>query len=89
LDTWQQLSGHTLRGINIMATLTYWYAECIGDHNCYSIVTKTKREAEALRAQRPDDFEPVEKRVFQYRDAFDLFDWATSEGGGRGMGQNK
>lgn len=72
-----------------MATLTYWYAKCIGDSDCYSIVTKTKREAEALRAKSPTDWEPVEKRVFQYCDAFDLFDWATSEAGGRGMGQSK
>lgn len=72
-----------------MAKLTYWYAECIGDSNCYSIVTKTKREAEALRAKSPEFWEPVEKRTIHYKDAFDLFDWSTSEGGGRGMGQRK
>lgn len=70
-----------------MATLTYWYCECLDDADAYSIITKTKKEAKVLRDQRGAERygEPVRK-VLQYRDAFDLFDWATSEGGGRGSG---
>lgn len=69
-----------------MAKLTYWYAECLDDADCYSIVSKTKKEAvakmESYGAHRYA--EPV-KKVFEYRDAFDLFEYATGEGGGRGM----
>ena len=70
-----------------MATLNYWYCECLDDADAYSIIAKTKKEATALREQRGEDrfAEPVKKSL-TYRDAFDLFDWATSEGGGRGCG---
>jgi len=70
-----------------MAKLTYWYAERLTDADAYSVITKTKKEATALVAkERPGTYGPVEKRVIQYRDAFDLFDWVTSEHGGRGCG---
>jgi len=70
-----------------MSTLTYWYCERIGDADAYSIITKTKKEAVAAREQMGEDgFEPPVKKTLHYRDAFDLFYWATSEGGGRGCG---
>ena len=69
-----------------MATLTYWYCECLDDADAYSIITKTKKEAVAQRDRREDRYAPPEKRTIQYRDAFDLFDWVTGEGGGRGCG---
>ena len=71
-----------------MAKLTYWYAAVKRDSDCYSIVAKTKKDAERQLNDRggPQYFDPIEKRTFVYKDAFDLFDWATSEGGGRGMG---
>jgi hypothetical protein len=72
-----------------MANLTYWYAARVGDSDAYSIVTKTKREAEQRRAADPTGFEPVVKKTLFYRDAFDLFYYATSEGGGRGCGDSE
>ena len=73
-----------------MPSLTYWYCKCLGDSDSYSIIAKTKKAALAkLERAGPrwtDDFAPPEKRVIQYRDAFDLFYWCTSEGGGRSCG---
>ena len=70
-----------------MATLTYWYCECRGDNECYSIIAKTKKEAQAKREQQGAHcYEDPVKKTVTYRDAFDLFDWVTSEGGGRGCG---
>jgi len=73
-----------------MASLTYWYCKCLGDSDSYSIIAKTKKAALAkLERAGPnwaEDFAPPEKRVIQYRDAFDLFYWCTSEGGGRSCG---
>jgi hypothetical protein len=66
--------------------LTYWYAECLTDSDCYSIIAKTKRRANELREGRERDFGPVEKRVIDYADAFDLFEQVSGEGGGRGAG---
>jgi hypothetical protein len=72
-----------------MAQLTYWYCQCLDDSDAYSIATKTKKEAVAKREGREDSYAPPEKRTIDYRDAFDLFYWATSEGGGRGCGSAK
>ena len=70
-----------------MATLNYWYCECIGDSDAYSIITKTKKEASAKRLEQGESYyRPPVKKTLNYADAFDLFDWATSEGGGRGCG---
>jgi len=67
-----------------MATLTYWIAPLWRDP-AYSIVGKTKKSVLERLAQFDDTegFDPVEKRVIEYKDAFDLFDWCTGEGGGR------
>jgi hypothetical protein len=72
-----------------MATLTYWYCECNDDADAYSIIAKTKKEAVTQRdLYGADRFEaPVKKTLF-YRDAFDLFNWSTGEGGGRGCGDS-
>lgn len=67
-----------------MATLTFWLAEQHDDHNCYNVIARTKRDCLAQVAQRPHmTFAPPRKVSITYRDAFDLFDMATSEGGGR------
>jgi hypothetical protein len=74
-----------------MAQLTYWYCQCLDDSDAYSLVTKTKKEALAMLAERSDVadyYAPPEKRTIDYKDAFDLFYWATSEGGGRGCGSS-
>jgi hypothetical protein len=70
-----------------MATLTYWYCASIGDADVYSIIAKTKKDALAKREEYGvNEYEPPVKKTLDYKDAFDLFDWATSEGGGRGCG---
>lgn len=70
-----------------MATLSYWYAENLSDNDCYSIIAKTKKAAVAAVAENSHaEFAPVERRVIHYKDAFDLFEQATAEGGGRGAG---
>lgn len=64
--------------------LTVWIAAQEGDATCYNIVARTKKDALAQMAQRSDTAwsAPI-KRVIEYRDAFDLFEYLTSEGGGR------
>lgn len=72
-----------------MAKLTYWIAPRTDDAACYSIIAKTKKAVQAILDSGQYDhatFDPIEKRTIHYADAFDLFDWATSEAGGRGMG---
>lgn len=67
--------------------LTYWYAQRKNDSDCYSIIAKTKKEAQAkVDHIGAECFEPVEKRTIDYADGFDLFEMVTSEGGGRGYG---
>lgn len=73
-----------------MASLTYWYCECKDDSDVYSIVEKTKKDAAAKRSAYGESrFEPPVKKTIQYRDAFDLFSWCTSEGGGRSCGTSE
>jgi hypothetical protein len=68
-----------------MATLTYWIA--VDTYNeCYSLIGKTRKEVLNHRDYRPSEHEAPIKKTFYYKDAFDLFDFATSEGGGRNMG---
>ena len=72
-----------------MATLTYWYCACLDDADAYSIAAKTKKEAQAQREERgADRFAAPVKKTLYYKDAFDLFYWTTSEGGGRGCGDS-
>jgi hypothetical protein len=68
-----------------MATLNYWIAVS-NDSECYSLIGKTKKEILAHPDYRPSEYETPIKKSFYYKDAFDLFDFATSEGGGRNMG---
>ena len=70
-----------------MPKLTYWYAQCKEDSEHFSIVTKTKKACEARRKELSEDsYAPPVKRIFEYRDAFDLFEFASGPDGGRGMG---
>jgi hypothetical protein len=70
-----------------MANLVYWYAQCLDDADAYSIIGKTKKEVKAQLNERGElGYGPIERKVLQYRDAFDLFMWTTSEDGGRGCG---
>lgn len=68
--------------------LKYWIAECTTDCVAYSIIGKTKSEvwAKVLTLETGQRYDPPVQRVLEYKDAFDLFDWATGEGGGRNCG---
>lgn len=67
-----------------MATLTVWIAEQSDDASAYNIVAPTKKEAlRQISLHRHMTFEPPVKVVINYRNAFDLFDRATGENGGR------
>lgn len=67
--------------------LVYWYSRCRNDSDCYSVIAKTKKAAEAEVDQRGSkNFDPPEKREIYYESAFDLFELSTGEGGGRGCG---
>lgn len=64
--------------------LEYWYAAHREDSDKYSIVAPTRSAAYQLRKERGIDFySPPVKKVIEYRDAFDLFEMVTGEGGGR------
>jgi len=60
-------------------TLTYWTAESLVDDNCYSIRTKTRREAVAIRGTG-EGYGPVTKVVVEYENAFDLLTKCLDEG---------
>ena len=66
-----------------MAKLIYWVAERNDDSPCYSIIGKTKKSVLEQLEHSFGEYEPVVKREIHYKDAFDLFSWVTSEGGGR------
>ena len=62
--------------------LTFWYAECLDDGDCYSIRERTKKEAvRQVELQDPyhSKFGPVEKVVIEYADGFELLDGVASE----------
>lgn len=69
--------------------LTYWYSKCLSDSEAYSIRTRTRREAKALR-QKYDPgiildrdcgkyYGPIGKVTVEYGDAFDLLEQCSSE----------
>ena len=64
--------------------LIYWKATCNFDSDCYSIRTKTKKECKRLvevRSAFPGDYEEPEKIVIEYKNAFDLVEILSNEGG--------
>jgi hypothetical protein len=61
--------------------LTYWYAQCKDDHNCYSVRKRTKREALAAVAEQPESYGKVVKVTVEYSDGFELLDMCNAEGG--------
>jgi hypothetical protein len=68
---------------------TYWISECLNDNQCYSIIGKTKKEVKEQLSEQddPDNFGPVEKRVYYFTGGlFDFFQTITGEGGGRSGG---
>jgi hypothetical protein len=73
-----------------MATLKYWIAPLYRDP-AYSLIGKTKKEVIAQLAQvsDPESYEEIHQRIIEYKDAFDLFDQVSGEGGGRFAGWSK
>lgn len=67
-----------------MAILTYWVARQNDDSPCYNIIAPTRKACLAQMAANPhNQYEEPVKREIYYTNAFDLFEQATSEGGGR------
>lgn len=64
-----------------MRTITYYYARCLDDADCYSIRVKTLREVKARMKDSASTFAPPVKVEVAYRDIMDLIEAATSEGG--------
>ena len=80
-----------LRGYN-MAKLVVWIARQDDDSSCYNVVAKTRKACLEMVAAtvaqwgNPSEapvYEAPIKREFDYKDAFDLWQQATGEGGGR------
>ena len=68
-----------------MANLTVGIAVQHSDSDCYNVIGRTRKAVLEQLEKRSDakHFSCPKKMVIQYKDAFDLFDWVTSEGGGR------
>lgn len=75
-----------------MAKLYVWIAERTDDSQAYSLIGKTKKAVQeqldqVLEEQKDSPwkahFGPIERKVINYKDAFDLYDWCTGEAGGR------
>ena len=67
-----------------MPRLTIWNIECEADSSCYSIRAKSKKAAIAEYDAKEDSekrsfADVVEKQVYEYRDAFHLADYLSSE----------
>ncbi len=64
--------------------LTFWIATQESDSPCYNIISKTRKECLAKMQEYTEfEWDGPYKSTIVYADAFDLFAWATSEGGGR------
>ena len=89
----QYVAGNELtQGRIDMAKLVVWIARQDADSSCYNIVAKTRKECLELVAKNvsqwsnPSEapvYEAPIKREIVYQDSFDLWQQATSEGGGR------
>ena len=68
-----------------MANLTVWIAVQHDDADCYNVIGRTRKSVLEQLKNRFDSnrYDAPKKVVIQYADAFDLFSWVTSEGGGR------
>ena len=87
------LATNLTQGGLVMAKLVVWIARQNDDSSCYNIVAKTRKAGLELVAKNvaqwssvlnsPPEYEAPIKREIHYQDAFDLWQQATSEGGGR------
>lgn len=65
-----------------MAKLNYWIAEDLSN-GIYSIIAKSKKEILSNPDYSSYSHKAPVKRSICYKDAFDLFNKVTGEGGGR------
>ena len=63
--------------------LTYWYCEHLTDADCYAVREPTLRQAKRVAAEyyAPGDLAAPVKVIIEYRNAFDLLEQCTGEGG--------
>lgn len=62
--------------------LTFWYAACLSDGDCYSIRARTKKEAQRqVKLYDHNQWGEVEKVVLEYSDGFELMDGVAGESG--------
>ena len=63
--------------------LTYWLAVIKTDAPCYCVRAKTRKECKRLLDERGshNEYCKPHKVVAEYRDAFDLMDQISNEGG--------
>jgi hypothetical protein len=66
-----------------MPKLTVWIATQNDDAQCYNVIGKTKKSVLEQIAGLANRYEAPKKVEIFYNDAFDLFEYVTSEGGGR------
>ena len=72
----------TTNGAKTMATLNYWYAQCMNDSDVYSIREQTRKEAKALRDENPESYGDIVKVALEYHRAFDLMQDCLGENRG-------
>ncbi|MDB5841596.1 MAG: hypothetical protein JWQ23_3548 [Herminiimonas sp.] len=67
---------------------TYWIAENLNNRKTEAIIARTKHECEqkVIAFGSPEQYGQPVKKSFLYTDVFDLFEMATADDGGRGMG---
>lgn len=64
--------------------LKFWMAAQEEDRDCYNIIGRTKKEViEEVRSS--DRYKTLYHLEIEYKDAFELFEKATNEGGGRNV----
>lgn len=67
-----------------MARLKLWIAKQDSDSACYNLLSKTRKGLLAqIKQQSHVTYHTIERVQITYKDAFDLFEWVTGEGGGR------
>lgn len=66
--------------------LRVWIAEQKNDARCYNIIARTKKDClkQVSEAWNSNEYQYMVQQEIEYKDAYDLFDILTAEGGGRG-----
>ncbi len=68
--------------------LTYWVAQPLQGDKTNAIIARTRHDCEqkVIAYGAPAEYAAPIKKSLLYTDAFDLFEMATGNDGGRGMG---